>query len=224
MTDAATTPPPDEAGDRGDLGVPGTAHDAAPPDSLSLWERASDSFGRWRRGDAAAMDDLVRTMTPVLWHVVRAYGLDRMLAEDVVQMTWLTLLRRHESIHDERAVAGWLTTSARREAWRAGRAHQRVHATDEVDLDALLPSGASAEETAQLSDRDRRLWRAVADLDDRCRRLLRIVAFDERPDYARIATDLHMPIGSIGPTRGRCLGKLRTALEGQGWRGDSRDL
>ena len=49
-------------------------------------------------------------------------------------------------------------------------------------------------------------------------------AFEERPDYAHLARDLNMPIGSIGPTRGRCLGKLRAALEAAGWNGDDRDL
>lgn len=190
----------------------------------AIWARAADSFTRWRAGDAAAMDELVRTMTPVLWHVVRAYGLERMLAEDVVQATWFTLLRRHESIHDDRAVAGWLTTCARREAWRVGRAHGRTRATETADLEPLLPRDESAETRAHRSDRDQRLWGAVGALDDRCRRLLRIVAFEERPDYAQIATDLSMPIGSIGPTRQRCLGKLRTALEADGWRGDTRDL
>ena len=61
---------------------------------------------------------------------------------------------------------------------------------------------------------------AVGTLNERCQRLLRIVAFEERPDYARIAEDLAMPIGSIGPTRQRCLAKLRALLEGDGWGGD----
>ncbi|BDV29655.1 RNA polymerase sigma factor [Microbacterium terricola] len=194
--------------------------DAAP----SIWERAAEDFHRWQGGDARAMDDLVRLMTPVLWHVVRAYGLDTMLAEDVVQSTWLTLVRRHDSIADERAVAGWLTTTARREAWRVGRAHQRVRPTETPDLEPHLPVEDSAEDRAQHRDRDRRLWGAVGVLDERCRRLLRIVAFEERPDYARIALDLAMPVGSIGPTRQRCLSKLRTALEADGWRGETRDL
>src|SRR5262245_4962908 len=54
------------------------------------WERAGVLFGRWRDGDTLAMDELVRLLTPVLWHVARAHGLDRELAEDVVQTTWLT--------------------------------------------------------------------------------------------------------------------------------------
>ena len=190
----------------------------------SVWRRAGAAFARWRAGDARAADDLVRLMTPVLWHTVRAYGLDRMLAEDVVQATWVTLLRRRDTIHDPLAVAGWLTTCARREAWRVGRSQQRARPTDDVALEPLLENAESAEHHAHLGDRDRRLWRAIAALDERCRRLLRIVAFEERPDYARIAVDLRMPVGSIGPTRGRCLGKLRTALEADGWGGETRDL
>jgi len=187
---------------------------------VSIWDRAAAAFTRWRGGDTRAMDDLVRLMTPVLWHVVRAYGLERSLAEDVVQTTWLTLVRRYESIAEDRAVAGWLTTCARREAWRTAKAHQRVRATEDVEIEPHLPPEVSAEDRAQLADSDSRLWRAVGVLDERCRRLLRIVAFEERPDYARIAQDLAMPVGSIGPTRQRCLAKLRTALTGDGWTGD----
>lgn len=189
-----------------------------------IWEQASDAFVRWRGGDARAMDALVRLMTPVLWHVVRAYGLDRMLAEDVVQSTWLTLVRRAADIHDPRAVAGWLTTTARREAWRVGRAQQRQNPVEDADLEPHLPVTESAEDTAHLALRDRRLWRAVASLEERCRRLLRIVAFEERPDYARIARDLSMPIGSIGPTRQRCLGKLRAALSTGGAADDGKGV
>lgn len=184
------------------------------------WERAADLFELWRAGESRAMDDLVRLMTPTLWHIVRAYGLDRALAEDVVQTTWLTLVRRHESIHEPRAVSGWLTMCARREAWRVGKAHRRADATETETLEPHLPTQESAEHTAARDDESRRLWAGVARLDDRCQRLLRIVAFDERPDYARIAGDLGMPVGSIGPTRQRCLGKLRALLEGDGWGGD----
>lgn len=215
MNDPSPPAADDErAGDPGgDAGAPG-----------STWTQATDCFVRWQEGEARAMDELVRLMTPVLWHVVRAYGLERTLAEDVVQMTWLTLVRRHESVHDPRAVAGWLTTCARREAWRAARVSRRMQPTEDVLLEPLLEADESAASHAERGDRDRRLWGAVGALDERCRRLLRVVAFEERPDYARIATDLSMPIGSIGPTRQRCLGKLRAALVADGWRGDTRDL
>lgn len=182
------------------------------------WERAADLFVRWREGETRAMDDLVRVMTPTLWHVVRSYGLDQALAQDVVQTTWLTLVRRHETITEPRAVSGWLTTCARREAWRVSKLQRRADPTEAEYLEPHLPTHESAEHTAVRSDENGRLWNAVDTLDARCRRLLRIVAFDERPDYARIAHDMGMPIGSIGPTRQRCLGKLRALLveEGQG--------
>ncbi|MGX1700955.1 RNA polymerase sigma factor [Microbacterium sp. NPDC055357] len=190
---------------------------SAPSTEPSRWERAADLFERWRAGDRRSMDDLVRLMTPVLWHVVRAYGLERTLAEDVVQTAWLTLVRRHATITQPRAVAGWLTMCARREAWRVSRLHRRADATDADTLEPHLPTGESAERTAVRDDETRRLWAGVGSLDERCRRLLRVVAFEERPDYARIAEDLSMPVGSIGPTRQRCLGKLRKKLEGEGW-------
>lgn len=190
--------------------------DASPAGAVSdgsaRWERAADLFADWHSGNRRAMDDLVRLMTPVLWHVVRAYGLDRSLAEDVVQSTWLALVRGHERIADGRAVSGWLTVTARREAWRVSKGHRRADATADELLEPLLPPQESVETEVAASDEARRIWTAVGILSERCQRLLRIVAFDDRPDYASIATDLDMPIGSIGPTRRRCLAKLRTEL------------
>ena len=184
---------------------------------MSLWEQASSLFVRWQDGETRAMDALVRLMTPVLWHVVRAYGLESALAEDVVQTTWLTLVRRHETIADPRAVSGWLTMCARREAWRVSKAQRRADPTETEQLEPQLPTAQAAEQTAVLGDEHRILWLAVARLNERCQRLLRVIAFDERPDYARIAQDLAMPVGSIGPTRQRCLVKLRALLEDDGY-------
>ena len=83
-------------------------------------------------------------------------------------------------------------------------------------LEPHLPTSESAEASAARSDEAQRLWAAVAQLAERCRRLLRVVAFDDRPDYARIAKDMSMPVGSIGPTRQRCLAKLRSLLGDEG--------
>lgn len=204
----------------------GAMTNAGPEASVepARWERAAALFVRWRDGDRRAMDDLVRLMSPVLWHVVRAYRLDAALAEDVVQTTWLTFVRHHESIAEPQAVSGWLTTCARREAWRVIKLHRRADATETETLEAYLPVHESAEDTASLDDESRRLWEAVAQLNDRCQRLLRVVAFEERPDYVSIASHLAMPVGSIGPTRQRCLGKLRALLEGGGWGGETDGL
>jgi RNA polymerase sigma factor (sigma-70 family) len=200
--------PSDDAPGASDAGT--TAADL--PTGSERWERAGVLFGRWRDGDARAMDDLVRLLTPVLWHVARAYGLDRELAEDVVQTTWLTLVRRHTSIAESRAVAGWLTTCARREAWRASRRQRRDDPTESEQLEPHLPVVLSAEQEVDQGITSRQLWSALGRLAERCQRLLRVIAFEDRPDYARLARDLAMPVGSIGPTRQRCLAKLRALL------------
>lgn len=177
-----------------------------------VWADAAEAFGQWVSGDAAGLDDLVGVMTPVLWHVVRAYRLPQDAAEDVVQTTWLALVRHRASIADPAAVGGWLCTTARREAWRVGAAGSRSAPMTDEDLAPRLPEQQSAEATAVEHDERDRLWEVVDQLPERCRRLLRIVAFENRPDYARLATELGMPVGSIGPTRGRCLAKLRVSL------------
>jgi RNA polymerase sigma factor (sigma-70 family) len=178
----------------------------------AVWAEATDGFNRWVAGDSAGLDDLVAVMTPVLWHVVRAYRLSDSAAEDVIQNTWLALVRRRAAILDPVAVGGWLTTTARREAWRTAGAKTTPTPIDDDDLDHVLPQQRSAEDSAVEHDEGDRLWAAVDGLPERCRRLLRIVAFENRPDYRELATELGMPVGSIGPTRGRCLAKLRVAL------------
>jgi RNA polymerase sigma factor (sigma-70 family) len=194
----------------GDRPAPRPAQPPAQPNEV--WAEATAGFNRWVAGEAAGLDDLVAVMTPVLWHVVRAYRLSETVAEDVIQTTWLALVRRRTAILDPVAVGGWLTTTARREAWRMAKADPHSTPTDDDELAPLLPRQRSAEDAAVEHDEGSRLWAAVAGLPERCRRLLRVVAFEDRPDYRQLATDLDMPIGSIGPTRGRCLAKLRVAL------------
>jgi RNA polymerase sigma factor (sigma-70 family) len=177
-----------------------------------VWGQAASAFERWAAGDAVALDELVRVMTPVLWHVVRAYRLGNEVAEDVVQTTWLALVRSRDTIHEPAAVGGWLTTTARREAWRVARATGRGIPVEDEELARRLPDEESPESEVVRRDGEDRLWDAVERLSERCQALLRIVAFEHRPDYTTIAANLGMPVGSIGPTRGRCLQKLRALM------------
>jgi RNA polymerase sigma factor (sigma-70 family) len=183
-----------------------------PTESHTVWENAASLFDRWRAGESAALDQLVRLLSPVLWQVVRASGLDRPTAEDVVQTTWLALVRSGESITEPRAVAGWLCTTARREAWRVGKQSTRQLPVEDETLARKLPDEPAPEGQVVLDDDNARLWEALTRLTERCQRLLRIVAAESRPDYSAIAIELDMPVGSIGPTRGRCLEKLRHEL------------
>ncbi|KQY57763.1 MULTISPECIES: sigma-70 family RNA polymerase sigma factor [unclassified Nocardioides] len=179
-----------------------------------VWAEASACFRAWTDGETGelGLSGLVRVMTPVLWHVVRSYRLPHELAEDVVQTTWLALVRRRDAIEDPVAIGGWLTTTARREAWRVSKLKNQAIPVEDEEIAFRLPRQRSAESHAVEADESSQLWRVVDELPDRCRRLLRIVAFENRPDYTHVAQTLDMPVGSIGPTRSRCLAKLRIAL------------
>jgi RNA polymerase sigma factor (sigma-70 family) len=184
-----------------------------------LCDEAAADFAAWRAGEAAALDRLVRALTPMLWHTVRAYRLDAASAQDVVQTTWLAFVRAADRIEQPQAVVRWLAVTARREAWRTARSSGRVHLVDDEVLDVRTPAGESPETAVVRNHRDEALWATVSRLPERCRRLLRVVAFSERPDYGLLSQELGMPVGSIGPTRGRCLDKLRALLgAAQDWR------
>jgi RNA polymerase sigma factor (sigma-70 family) len=178
----------------------------------TLASRAGEVFQRFRDGDSQAMGELVAMLTPILWHTVRAQRLDKESTEDVLQTTWLALVRGADSIADPRAVLQWLIVSARREAWRVMRGQSR-QLPYEIDEDAIRTSDEELPENVLLRGASEELlWSHVAALPERCQALLRVIAFADRPDYPELARSLGMPIGSIGPTRGRCLAKLRASL------------
>ena len=181
--------------------------DAGPP-----WSAAADAFLRWRDGDSQGLEDLVRLLSPVLWQVARATGLDRESAEDVVQTTWIALVDHADSITSPQGIAAWLCTSARREAWRAGRKATRERPVEDQVLAYGLPIQESPERQVLLDDEAQVLRTCLKKLPDRCQKLLRIVAAGPRPNYNDVARVLEMPVGSIGPTRARCLDKLRHQL------------
>ena len=186
----------------------------------SLAEEAAAAFTAYRDGDQDAMGTLVDALTTLLWHTARAQGLGAAQAEDVVQNTWLQLLQHAPSITEPAGVLKWLITTTRREAWASARRSRREDVREDL-TDAVGTPSAHADETVEVVLRSQEqglLWRHFSELPERCQALLRVIALAERPDYAQVAQALGMPVGSIGPTRGRCLAKLRRALVGDpGW-------
>jgi RNA polymerase sigma factor (sigma-70 family) len=180
----------------------------------SLAGQAAAAFEEYRSGRSEAMDGLVDSTTSLLWHTARAQGLTQQQAEDAVQTTWLLLVQHASSITEPRGVLKWLLTTVRRESWAAARRARREDARDDLtDIAPELPAEELDPEGMVVRGQDQYvLWRHFKTLPDRCQRLLRVVALAERPDYAQVAEALAMPVGSIGPTRGRCLAKLRAAL------------
>jgi RNA polymerase sigma factor (sigma-70 family) len=169
-----------------------------------------------QEGHRAAMDDLVTELSPLLWQVARATGLIAADAEDVLQTVWLSLLSHIKTIHTPAALTGWLVITTRREAWRVMKADRKLAPAEQEWLTSVPDPRPDSAEQAIMAEESRQLWAAFLTLPPRCQELLRIVAFVSRPDYDEVAATLDMPRGSVGPTRGRCLSKLRTALDAQG--------
>jgi RNA polymerase sigma factor (sigma-70 family) len=167
-------------------------------------------------GSEEAFGELVAELTSTLWHVARATGLSRPDAEDVVQTTWLSLVSHLKTIHTPAALKSWLVTTTRREAWRVRAAELRQLPTDQDWLTTIPDQAAGSEERLVMEQEMRDLHTAFLTLSTRCQELLRIVAFVTRPDYDEVAAKLGMARGSVGPTRGRCLEKLRGVLYPEG--------
>jgi RNA polymerase sigma factor (sigma-70 family) len=172
------------------------------------------------RGETAAWTRLVERYSRLVWSVGRKYGLSTQDAEDVHQTTFASLVRHLEDVRDRERLSSWLITTATRECWRlrrtrASRGGSEVGGGLSGGLDDLpdvpLPETDRHDEERQL------VREGLARLNERCRDLLQVLfACDGEPHYPTIASQLDMPIGSIGPTRARCLAKLESILRSLG--------
>jgi RNA polymerase sigma factor (sigma-70 family) len=164
-------------------------------------------------GDQAAWHGLVDRYNGLVWSVARAHRLSTVDASDVVQTTWLRLVENLGRLQDPERVGAWLATTARRECLRTLRHSARQVPTEEVPE---VSADGRVDAALLVDERDRALWQAFGGLSERCQTLLRILVADPPPSYEEIGAALDMPIGSIGPTRQRCLDRLRGLAEGEG--------
>jgi RNA polymerase sigma factor (sigma-70 family) len=163
-------------------------------------------------GDPSAWSALVDRFSGLVWATARAHRLSPADAADVTQTTWLRLVENLDRINDPERLGGWLATTARRESLR----HLRLRGRElQIEDDSVFeaPSEEAAEDRLIIRDRDDALRRAFARIGERCQALLRILSAPEPPSYEEIGAALGMPIGAIGPTRARCLDKLRATPE-----------
>ncbi|GAA0381487.1 RNA polymerase sigma factor [Acrocarpospora corrugata] len=170
-------------------------------------------------GDSSSWNVLVARFGGLIWAVTGGYGLSHHDRSDACQTTWLKLAEQLDRIEHPERIGGWLATTARREAIRLARTGGRITPTaDAYVLDAnpdeRTPERLVLEAEQVVLDQARmgRLLGAFEQLSGRCRHLLRVQLATPTPSYAEVAAGLDMPIGSIGPTRARCLKALRAKL------------
>jgi RNA polymerase sigma factor (sigma-70 family) len=170
----------------------------------SVTELVSDAAA----GDSGAWDALVDRFAGTVWAVARAYRLSASDAADVSQTTWLRLVEHLDRIEQPDRIGGWLTTTARREALRvvcmSGR---QIPTADELEPE-LYPQ-TPPDHAVIIDERNRALNDLVDRLLVRCQLMLRLLGAESPLSYRELSDALEMPIGSLGPTRARCLEHLK---------------
>jgi len=166
---------------------------------------------RAANGQEQAWDALVERYAPLIWSICRKHRLGNADADDVGQRVWLQLVDHLDKVRDPAALPGWLATTTRRECVRVQRAARGAHAAGHT-LDAeTIPDHQAQTDAPQLlaAERHAALREAFARLPPCCQQLITLLIQDPPPPYATIGARLNIPVGSIGPNRGRCLDRLR---------------
>ena len=167
------------------------------------------------RGNARSWRDLVQRYRRLVFGIPRALGLQPADAEEVFQHTFAELVRALPNLRDANRLAGWLATTAHRESIHVRRGdRRRLRLAEDVVIQGLFQDAPPAADAAieRLYEREQ-LARALEQLGDPCRRLLLAMFSDPPRPYEALAAELGVAIGSLGPTRARCLGRLRTRLQ-----------
>jgi RNA polymerase sigma factor (sigma-70 family) len=162
-------------------------------------------------GDQRAWNEIVDRYTPLVLSVIYQHRLRPADAADVNQTLWLRLVEQIGKLRAPEALPGWIATTTRNECLRMLKMQQRIQPFDPQSTDEQSAAVDQADVESELLAAERR--QALRDgfkmLSDQCRALLAKLMTDPAPSYAVVSEQLDMPIGSIGPTRIRCLNKLR---------------
>ena len=195
----------------GEVSAPGKADDETDP--LPGWVLAAAA------GDAAAWEQLVDRFGGLIWSICRSHRLSDSDAADAVQLTWLRLLENLDRIRDPRRLGGWLVTTCRRECLAVLRRSRASVPTAEDHIERMLGVADAPDQRVLASDEYASLWQAFHRLSEWCQQVLRALIVepeDGPPSYRVVAAQLETAVGSLGPTRARCLAQLRKLVDSGG--------
>jgi RNA polymerase sigma factor (sigma-70 family) len=182
-------------------------HDGGALDIAGLVRGAAD-------GDRRAWERLVDQYARLIWSITAGFKLTESDAADVAQTTWLRLFEHIDRIEYPDRVGSWLAATARNECLRSLAARKRVVlAQDDEVLTDVVACAPEIDERILADERDQVVRDALNHLPSRWQRLLELLMADPPTSYADISSELDLPVGSIGPTRGRCLAQLRVLLQ-----------
>ncbi|HEY3844904.1 MAG TPA: sigma-70 family RNA polymerase sigma factor [Acidimicrobiales bacterium] len=165
-------------------------------------------------GHPDAWDQLVERFSGLVWGVARSQMLNAADASDVSQTVWLRLAEHIGKLRDPERVGAWLAVTARNEAQRVQKRRQFQVPVSHERLLRLPEANPRQPEAAVVAEEESAaLWKAFSRLGEACQSLLRMLISDPPASYSVVSETLGLPIGSIGPTRSRCLQHLRQEIE-----------
>jgi len=174
----------------------------------------ADLVRRAADGEKDAWNRLVDQYSRLIWSITREFKLVDSDAADVVQTTWMRLIEHIDRLEYPERVGSWLAATARNECLRHLAARKRlVLVNGDFVLEGVAEHGPEVDERLLASERAADVREAMTQLPKRWQRLMELLMADPPTSYAEISDKLGVPVGSIGPTRGRCLDRLRMLLE-----------
>ena len=203
---------------RGDVRVLGTKSDALSAEVMDLPESESPTVKQLVvaavAGDRAAWNQIVERFTSLVISTARRYRLSEHDVADVAQTVWLHLVEHLGELRQPEALPGWLVSTTRNECVRVigKKARQRPFdpmSSADADRASTLDIAVDVVDDCDRLSRQQAVLAGFAELPDSDRRLLALLVADPPLSYVQISEQLNIPIGSIGPTRGRALMKLR---------------
>lgn len=184
---------------------------------LSEPDKLDRLLQKCRKGDQKAWSEIVDGFQRLVYSIPKRMGLSDDEAGDVFQITFTALYRYLDRIESAQTLPKWLSVTASREAIRIKRMRSPSIDLGDMTLDEIVADEEqSAERTAVDAEQSESLWQGVGDLDPRCKELLTSLYANEL-SYTEISENVGIPIGAIGPTRSRCLEKLRKILTKKGF-------
>jgi RNA polymerase sigma factor (sigma-70 family) len=174
---------------------------------------------RCRRGSSGAWQQVLNRYERLVFSIPLRYGLSRDDAADVAQITFTALVKNMDKLVDDSRLGAWLSTVARRNTWRLLERRRREMPSEHLEGTSLAESavalGKSDAESIEHWELSDWLDTGLSQLNEKCRNLLTALHFrPELSSYAEVAEHFGMPLGSIGPTRARCLKRLKLVLGG----------
>ena len=180
-------------------------------------EEAAELVHAAAAGDRRSWERLVDAYVGLIWAITRSYRLSDSHAQDVTQTTWLRLVENIDRLSDPARVGAWLATTARRECLRVLRQSRRqVLLGAPEEFEAIESDDEGVDFDMLRAEQGEVVREALEQLPPRCQALLNLLMLDPPPSYDEVSAALGIPIGSIGPTRGRCLRKLRDLIGERG--------